>query len=61
MIRYTNEKSNGNFCSSTGESINDLIRDLGLLELPLIGRNYTSSNMRSSPTLERESHLEGGG
>jgi hypothetical protein len=47
MIRYANEKSNGNFCSTIVESTNDLIRDLGLLELPLIGRNYTWSNMRS--------------
>jgi hypothetical protein len=52
MITFVGEKNYGNFCLSTTEAFNYLIRDLSLLELPLLDRKITWSNMRSSPTLE---------
>lgn len=53
MIRYSHEKNNDNFRRSEAEAFNDAIQDLCLIELPLIDRQYTWSNHRSTPTLER--------
>lgn len=53
MIRYASEKNNPNFHSSEAEAFNDVIHDLCLIELPLLDRNFTWSNKRDIPTLER--------
>jgi hypothetical protein len=49
MIRYADEtKKNSNFHFSKSESFSNLIGDLGLIELPLLDRKFTWSNMRDS-------------
>jgi hypothetical protein len=53
MIRYSHEKNNSNFHVLEAESFNDCIKDLYLLELPLLDRRYTWSNRRIIPTHER--------
>lgn len=53
MIRYAHEKNNANFRMAEAKAFNDCINDLCLLEILLLDRNFTWSNKRSSPTLER--------
>ncbi|WVZ86073.1 hypothetical protein U9M48_032914 [Paspalum notatum var. saurae] len=53
MIRYAHEKNNGNFRASEAAAFNDVFHALCLLELPLHDRQYTWSNRRDTPTLER--------
>lgn len=53
MIRYAHEKNNNNFRLAEAEYFNDCINDMCLIELPLLDRNFTWSNRRASPTLER--------
>lgn len=50
MIRYADEtkKNNSNFHFSESESFSNLIGELGLIELPLLDRRFTWSNMRDS-------------
>lgn len=53
LIRFPNEKNNNNFHRSDAESSNNTIDLLALLELPLLDRQFTWSNKRANPTLER--------
>jgi hypothetical protein len=53
MIRYAHEKNNSNFRIAEAEAFNDCINDMCLIEVPLLDRNFTWSNKRSTPTLER--------
>jgi hypothetical protein len=53
MIRYAHEKNNNNFQFAEAESFNDCVNDMCLIELPLLDRNFTWSNKRTIPTLER--------
>lgn len=47
------KKNNSNFHFSESESFSNLSGELGLIELPLLDRRFTWSNMRDSWTLER--------
>jgi hypothetical protein len=53
MIRYPHEKNNSNFHPDEAAAFNDFIDEASLLELPLLDREFTWSNKRASPTLER--------
>jgi hypothetical protein len=53
MIRFAHEKNNDNFRPWEADAFNDTINDLSLIELPLVDRQFTWSNRRASPTLER--------
>ena len=53
MIRYAHEKNKNNFHFSEAKSFNDCINDMCLIELPLLDRNFTWSNRRANPMLER--------
>lgn len=53
MICYSHEKNNSNFKAGEAEAFNDTINELCLIELPHLDRQYTWSNRRESPTLER--------
>lgn len=53
MIRYSHEKNNANFRFAEAEAFNQCVNDMNFVELPLLDRNYTWSNKRSAPTLER--------
>jgi hypothetical protein len=53
MIRYACEKNNDNFRHNEADAFNDMIHDICLIELPLMDRQFTWSNRRASPTLER--------
>jgi endonuclease/exonuclease/phosphatase family metal-dependent hydrolase len=53
MIRYPHEKNNPNFHQFEAQSFNDCVNDMCLIELPLLDRQFTWSNKRSTPTLER--------
>lgn len=47
------DKNNSNFCANEAFMFNDTINSLGLIEIPLLGRAFTWSNQRDSPTLVR--------
>lgn len=53
IIRFPNEKNNNNFRRCEADAFNDTIDHLALLELPLLDRQFTWSNKRTSPTLVR--------
>jgi hypothetical protein len=53
MIRYAHEKNNSNFRASEAEAFNECINEMQLIELPLLDRDFTWSNRRDNPTLER--------
>jgi exonuclease III len=53
LIRSPRDKSNDNFNSSEAACFNDFINLLGLIEIPLLDRQFTWSNMQDSPILAR--------
>jgi exonuclease III len=53
MIRYPHEKNNANFHQAEADAFNDCIHSLCLIDLPLIGRQFTWTSKRTIPTLER--------
>jgi hypothetical protein len=53
MIRYACEKNNDNFRSNEVDAFNDMVDNICLIEFPLLDRQFTWSNRRASPTLER--------
>ena len=54
MTRFMDEHQDyeGNIVDS--ESFNDLIRDIGLIDIPLRRRSFTWSNKRASPLYDPE-------
>jgi endonuclease/exonuclease/phosphatase family metal-dependent hydrolase len=53
LIRTSRDKSNDNFNPSEAACFNDFINLLGLLEIPLLDRQFTWSNMQDPPILAR--------
>lgn len=53
MNMYSHDKNNANFRFAKAKSFNQCVNDMNLIELPLLDRNYTWSNKRSTPTMER--------
>jgi hypothetical protein len=53
LIRSPRDKSNGNFNSSEASLFNDFINNLGLIEIPLLDRQFTWSNQQDPPILAR--------
>jgi hypothetical protein len=53
LLRAPRDKSNGNFNSSEAALFNDFINNLGLLEIPLLDRQFTWSNQQNTPILAR--------
>jgi exonuclease III len=53
LIRSPRDKSNGNFNSSEATLFNDFINNLGLMEIPLLDRQFTWSNQQNPPILAR--------
>jgi hypothetical protein len=52
-IRHPKDKSNDNFNASEARFFNDFINNLGLLEIPLLDRQFTWSNQQDTPILAR--------
>jgi hypothetical protein len=53
LIYKAEDKNNGNLNRATMGRFRRLLNELKLKELPLLGRKYTWSNERFSPTLVR--------
>jgi exonuclease III len=53
LVRAPRDKSNDNFNSSEAASFNDFINNLGLIEIPLLDRQFTWSNQQNPPILAR--------
>ncbi|XP_071680068.1 uncharacterized protein [Lolium perenne] len=53
LVRSPCDKSNGNINTTEAASFNDFINNLGLLEIPLLDRQFTWSNQQSPPILAR--------
>jgi hypothetical protein len=51
LVRSPRDKSNGNINSSEAASFNGFINNLGLLEIPLLDRQFTWSNQQNPPIL----------
>lgn len=56
IARCAEDRNNDNFDARTTGSLNDLIDDLALQELPLLDHRYTWTNSRDDPTLVRLDH-----
>jgi hypothetical protein len=53
IARYAEDRNNDNFDARAADSLNKLIDDLALQDLPLLDRRYTWTNSRDDPTLVR--------
>jgi exonuclease III len=53
LIRSPRDKSNNNFNAAEASSFNEFINSLGLLEIPLLDRQFTWSNQQDPPILAR--------
>jgi hypothetical protein len=53
LIRCPSEKNNDNFDASRADAFNHALRDMLLMELPLLDRLFTWSNQRVCPVLAR--------
>jgi exonuclease III len=53
LMRSPRDKSNGNFNAAEATSFNYFINNLGLLEIPLLDRQFTWSNQQNPPILAR--------
>ena len=53
LVRAPEDRSNSNFNASEALAFNDVINSLCLMEIPLLDRSFTWSNLQSSPTLVR--------
>ncbi|XP_071685001.1 uncharacterized protein [Lolium perenne] len=53
IARYASDRNNDNFDAGAAESLNDLVDELALQELPLLDRRFTWTNSRADPTLVR--------
>jgi hypothetical protein len=51
IARYTEDRNNDNFDVPAAASLNELIDELALQELPLLDHRYTWTNSRDIPTL----------
>jgi len=50
-VRFPDDKNNEAFHAIEAAWFNSTIHDLALLEIPLLGRQFTWSNHRDNPTL----------
>ena len=53
LLRFPSDKNNAAFRQAEANAFNQTIDDLALIELPLLDRQFTWSNNRNTPTLER--------
>lgn len=53
LLRFPSDKNNHAFRQSEANAFNQTLDDLALIELPLLDRQFTWSNNRDTPTLER--------
>jgi hypothetical protein len=53
LVRTPRDKSNQRINSQESASFNDFINTLGLLEIPLLDRQFTWSNQQDPPILAR--------
>ncbi|CAN6180303.1 unnamed protein product [Urochloa humidicola] len=53
LVRDTGDKNNGHINHALCSAFNDTVDALGVIELPLLERLFTWSNMREQPTLAR--------
>ena len=53
LVRFPDDKNNEAFHATEAAWFNSTIPDLALLEIPLLGRQFTWSNRRDNPTLVR--------
>jgi endonuclease/exonuclease/phosphatase family metal-dependent hydrolase len=57
LIRSPRDKSNDNFNTSEVASFNDFINNFGLIEIPLLDRQFTWSNLQDTPILACLDHV----